>query len=163
MLLRSTPDRLKKAPVDIRRVVLSHNPWPKKRLRGAQAAGLRYEKKAAKEIKRLFPSAKASPWFEYVASNCSGMCSPDIVLPVNGVVYVFECKLTDTPYAEQQLYGLYMPVAEAFYKKPARGIIVARHLTKTSDTDRVVITVADALSRSHEMPILHYLGRRLPK
>lgn len=75
-------------------------------------------------------------------------------------MYVIESKLTDTLAAQAQIDQLYRPVLEMAFHKQVRGIVVVRHLTPTSDTGRVVDSLADAMQYMNgKMPILHWLGR----
>lgn len=133
-------------------------PWPsciprRARLRGARAAGIRYEKAVAKAI----PGAKRGPWFEFFDANGHGYCQPDIVVDGHGRVLVVECKLTDIELAQAQLDYLYLPVLREVYRRPVVGLIVVRHLTKVSDRASIHTSLPAAL-RAGDSRLVHWLG-----
>lgn len=138
--------------------------WPtcvprNRRPRGAKAAGLRYERTFGARLAKVFPCAQHGPWYEFFDSNGRGFAQPDYVLVREQGVMVWECKLTDTEAAERQLRGLYFPVLEEVYRLPIFGIIVTRHLTRTSNTALVCTTLGDAIARANGViPVLHWLG-----
>lgn len=132
-------------------------PWPsciphKSRLRGARAAGIRYEKAVAKAI----PNAQRGQWFEYSDANGHGYCQPDILVVGRSTVLVIECKLTDTELARQQLDYLYLPIVEHVYRRPAIGIVVVRHLTRATPRAAICTTLSEALRNRGEL--VHWLG-----
>lgn len=133
------------------------NPWPRTRLRGSRAAGIRFQKATARAI----PGARTDKWFEFFDSHGLGYCSPDIILPFGGEVFVLECKLTATDEADVQLSGLYLPVVSHHTKRAARGIIVVRHLRPQVDLSRVRTGLRSCLRDATPayFPILHWLGR----
>lgn len=133
------------------------NPWPRERVRGSRAAGLRFQKVVAKAI----PGAHSDKWFEFADRHGLGYCSPDIILPTRGPVYVLECKLTAVPEADAQLGGLYLPVVAHFTGREARGIVVVRHLRPQVDVSRVRADLRTCLKDATPtyFPILHWLGR----
>jgi hypothetical protein len=133
------------------------NPWPRARLRGSRAAGIRFQKAVARAI----PGSTTDLWFEFLDAHGLGCCSPDIILNIRGTLYVLECKLTAVPEADAQLGGLYLPILAHYTGREARGIVVVRHLRPQIDTSRVR---ADLRACLHDatptyFPILHWLGR----
>ncbi len=133
------------------------NPWPKARLRGSRAAGIRFQKVVARAI----PGAQANKWFEFLDIHGLGYCSPDILVPTKGPIYVLECKLTAVPEADLQLAHLYLPVVAYYTGREARGIVVVRHLRPQVDVSRVRADLKSCLRDASPtyFPILHWLGR----
>ena len=94
----------------------------------AQRAGLRFERKALKFLKREFGRQfTPSQWFRYTTeTNPMGWCQVDGLARVNNLLIVFEVKTTFTSDAWWQLRKLYEPVVKVAYETaPAR---VLRHL-----------------------------------
>jgi len=100
----------------------------KARPRGAKALGLQYERQLA----AAFPHGRAGQWFSFVDANGSGYCQPDLLLVLPEGPLVMECKLTWVPEAHSQLTQLYLPVVSMALGKPARGLVVCKHLTPSA-------------------------------
>jgi hypothetical protein len=127
--------------------------------RNAQAVGIRYEKavgSAARDLK--WGKVLCGQWFEFSDWNGAGYCQTDVLIVRQFDVIVLECKLTEVLDARIQLEDLYLPVVEKVFDRLARGVVVARHLTKTTNTDRVFDNLPAALLAGH-CPILHWIGR----
>ncbi len=133
------------------------NPWPKTRLRGTRAAGLRFQRAVARAI----PLGQADQWFEFSDRHGLGYCSPDLILVGSRLIVALECKLTAVPEADAQLADLYLPILAHHYGREARGIVVVRHLRPQVDQSRVRTALRDCLKDASEsfFPILHWLGR----
>jgi hypothetical protein len=129
---------------------------PRTRSRGVKALGLRYERLVGRAL-GAWPGLRLGPWFEFCDANGRGYCQADALIIQPDLVVVLECKLTDVPQADLQLEGLYKPVLEHIYKRRVHGVVVTRHLTRTTDLSRVTDSFAGALARPR--PILHWLGR----
>ena len=128
---------------------------PRSRPRGVRALGLRFERALA----RALPTATHGQWWEYEDSDGHGYCQTDILLPWDGGFAILECKLTDTEAAREQLEELYLPVVRKALRKPVTGIIVTRHLTRTSDLSKVHDSLGLALIASRtRIPVFHWLG-----
>jgi hypothetical protein len=142
---------------DLRWVQPRTNPWPKSRLRGSRAAGLRYQRAVARAI----PVARADEWFEFLDRHGVGCCSPDLILVGSRLVFALECKLTAVPQADAQLAGLYLPVLAHHFGREARGIVVVRHLRPQVDLSRVRADLKSCIrdATATYFPILHWLGR----
>lgn len=137
---------------------------PKRKVdyRNPKAVGLRFERKVGLAIKelRLGPTLQGQ-WFEFTDANGHGYCQPDVIVELPDMDVIFECKLTDVEEAQSQLEGLYVPVVSRAFRRPARGVIVARYLTCLRSPDRVVDSVQAALGADPAWlcPILHWIGR----
>lgn len=157
--MNSTPGVLRAARrvEGLRWVQPRANPWPKARLRGSRAAGIRFQRVVARAI----PEARADKWFEFLDTHGLGYCSPDLILPTRGPIYVLECKLTAVPEADAQLAHLYLPVVAHYTGREARGIVVVRHLRPQVDQSRVRADLRSCLrdATGAYFPILHWLGR----
>lgn len=133
------------------------NPWPRVRLRGSRAAGIRFQK----TVGRAIPTAKRDQWFEFLDVHGLGYCSPDLFLLGHTYTWVLECKLTATDEADAQLGGLYLPILAHYSGREARGIVVVRHLRPQVDLSRVRADLRACLRDATPtyFPILHWLGR----
>lgn len=97
----------------------------------AQLAGKKYERQFGKWLEGEYTSELVAhePWIEFFDEGGKGFAAPDYLLFLNGVVVVFECKLTNTPEASQQLVGLYRPLVEmVFTPSPVSLVTVCRNL-----------------------------------
>jgi len=129
--------------------------FPPTRKTAAQRAGLRYERAVGRRV----PDGLLGPWFYFRDEFGHGYCQPDVVI-LGPVVVALECKLTITPVAETKLRELYLPILRAVYTRPARGVVVARHLAPGFQGGPVVSTLAAALTCPHDViPVLHWLGK----
>jgi hypothetical protein len=127
-----------------------------RRVRGSKRYGIRYESAVAKAT-----GGMQGLWWAYLDANGRGYCQTDIVLAYSGEVFVLECKLTEVDDAWRQLASLYIPVVSLALKHPAKGIIVARHLSKRSDRSAVCTRLEDAMAeaQSSYFPTLHWIER----
>lgn len=90
----------------------------KRRLTGARAAGVRYEKKIHEEFIRRFPKHYLpSPWFEFWDVHGRRWCQPDglIIDAVQGLIVIVEVKHHHTGEAWWKLHKLYLPVVRKFF------------------------------------------------
>ncbi len=113
------------------------------RASGVRLKGLQYERAVGRA---LGPGWQHGLWFKFCDEGGVGYCQPDFIRVLPTTVVVLECKLTDVMEAKGQLLGLYLPVMRHLYSRPARGIIVAKHLTPGST--RVVDSLEAALADS---------------
>lgn len=136
-------------------------PWPApRRLKGAMAAGLAYERALAEQ----FPEGLHGQWLEYLDANGLGFAQPDLQWDHGAVTYVLESKLTWVPSARSQLEDLYLPLLRFLYpRRDFRGIIVAKFLTPETPEALVCSDFKSAvlLTRT-SLPIFHWLGPRFP-
>ena len=126
-------------------------PWPKSRPRGTKAQGLTYERKVGAKL----PDAIHNPWFRFKDKLGLAYCSPDYILWENGYPMVLECKLTDWRGAWDQLTGLYLPVMQWIYDKPAVPIVIVKY---ASPGVRLVGSLAEAKALAPFQPALHWIG-----
>lgn len=132
---------------------------PKARLKGAKAAGVRYEKRVAAAI----PAAEPGQWFEFCDANGPGHCQTDLLIVGKKHVVVLECKLSNVELGRAQLAELYLPVVQRVWpERKVLGIVVARHLSQEPDLWRVVETLDEAICKASAekiIPTLHWLER----
>ena len=121
--------------------------------RGAKGRGLAYEHQVAEAL----PHAFHGPWYEYWDANGRGWCQPDLVLRGSRIIVVCEVKLTWTPQATSQLSDLYVPILLRAHNLPVRSLIICRNLTPRVPF-QVYGSMREALSSSHTIPIVHWLG-----
>lgn len=123
---------------------------------GSKRYGLRYERQVAERTGGMH-----GIWWLYRDRAGPHYCQTDVVLLLDGLAFVLECKLTEVVEARSQLAGLYLPVVSAALKREARGIVVVRHLSKESQLDRVVTSLSEALkcATPRYSPTLHWIGR----
>ena len=131
--------------------------------RGAKLKGLQYERAVAGALPLGWLHGQ---WFKFCDENGVGYCQPDFLRITASVVFALECKLTDVMEAKAQLLGLYLPVLQFVFQRPARGVIVARNLTPESTN--VVDSLSNAMERVGTLPTLHWpwpqklVGKRGP-
>ena len=128
--------------------------------RGVKAVGLRFERSVGKAITSLLSNVHLGQWIEWRDDSGVRYCQPDVYHVASDRVVVFECKLTEVEEARGQLLGLYLPLLRIVYSRATLGIVVARHLSKESDTSRVCDSLEGALLRARVgIPTLHWLGK----
>lgn len=134
---------------------------PKSRPRGAKAAGLRYEKALAKAL----PAAKHGQWFEFEDRNGRGWCQTDLLLIRDHEVVILEAKYTWTQEGHFQVNGLYRPVVEIAFGKPAVGVVVCKVLTQQTPREGISGTMEGAVLawRTYGHGIWHWLGMKPPR
>jgi hypothetical protein len=131
------------------------NPWPKAKLSGLPAQGMRFQNRIAKA---LLGQAKGSfavtsnPWFEFCDRNGIGLCSPDILLNGPSGIVVIECKLTYTERALEQLFGLYLPVVELFFGVAAKSVVVVGGIGREQPLGPILGTLRDAIFAPKSFP-----------
>lgn len=104
-------------------------PYKDRRLRGAAARGLAYERRVGKYLyRRTRPRANdlraqllQGPWIRYEDAHGYGAARPDHVLVQPGLLWIIECKLTHTGAARSQLLDLYLPLCSTIW--PNRGVV----------------------------------------
>lgn len=120
-----------------------------------------FERRFAEALQKSWPDRTlAGQWFHFRDVNGVGFCQTDALLVTEKEIIIFECKLTDTDQGRTQLTQLYYPVVEMACGKKVRGVIVSRHLTRTTDIKNTTNILADALRIPASMiPILHWRER----
>jgi len=128
-----------------------------KRVRGAKAAGIRYEKLLAKAL----PGAEHGVWWKFRDSNGGGYCQTDLILAKDNFALVLEAKYTWTPAGHGQIEDLYSPVLGMALARPVKGIVVCRNLLPNMPSDIVVTTDPKAAGRmalAGLRVVLHWTG-----
>lgn len=103
---------------------------PVKRLRGAKARGLTFERKFIRFLKRSLPQGVIYPnqWIKFLDANGRGYAQPDVFLLFKERIVLFECKLTENLSAQRQLLHLYEPLLFHIYARPVVKIQVCKNL-----------------------------------
>lgn len=114
---RIVPPRSFRAANDVQWAAFSAKPPPfirPPRVKGARAAGLRYEAKAQQHFQALWGEYYVpGPWFRFGDGQGKvRWCQPDglLFLPYTGKIIIVEMKLQHTSDAWWQTKWLYMPV-----------------------------------------------------
>lgn len=90
----------------------------KRRVTGARANGIKYEKKVHEEMLRQYPKHYLpSPWFNYFDVYGQRWAQPDALLidPVQGQIIVIEVKHHHIGEAWWKLHYIYLPVVRMFF------------------------------------------------
>ena len=143
----------------------SRSPHSKEKLTGIQAQGIKYEKKAGREVTRFFADQgaeiKVGPWIKFEDENGPGYAQPDILVIFEELVWIIECKLTYHPYALLQLQGLYQPLLKNLHKGvPQIHIVCCHNLTETEPGlfPPTIATLHEVMEQDSEYYIWHWLG-----
>lgn len=104
-------------------------PWGgKEKLSGAKAAGKAYERKLVRSLlAQKLPEGMLllyNKWIEFQDGSGHHFAQPDILLTTPDLVICLECKLTQTPFAFDQLWYLYKPLLEKLW--PQRRLYLAQ-------------------------------------
>jgi hypothetical protein len=135
---------------------------PGSRPRGAKAEGLRYERSLAKGLGSKF---RCGMWWEFRDDGGIGCCQTDFFGKAKQWIILLETKLTWTPEAEEQLYGLYVPVVAMAMQVPRSQvlpIVVCKYLTREAERP-ICFTLKEALEQSMNVSapfcsVWHHLG-----
>jgi hypothetical protein len=132
---------------------------PTARVRGAKAAGLRYERALARHL----PESAHGVWFEYNDENGHGYCQPDLLFSfLPDFVAILEVKYTLVLDAFSKLHDLYIPVISLAMNAPAVGVVVVRNLTPgIKDVHRDLASAALASYEAQYPTILHWRDQNL--
>lgn len=113
-----------------------------------------YERKVVAALAKRWPDVRPGVWFSFTDGNGPGICQTDAFLVLPHEVVVFEVKLTACRYGHEQLAGLYCPILSHLYKRPARGVQIAKNLQP--ETPGPVLSDLDAfLSSSLPLALVH--------
>lgn len=135
----------------------------KTRVRGARAAGIRYEKKVHAEFLRRYPRHYLpSPWFQFWDIHGQRWCQPDGLLidPAQNLIVISEIKHHHTGEAWWKLIRLYLPVVRQFFGADweYRCIEVVRYYDA-----QVCFPGAQLMRHPHAMPQLPHVGVHICK
>ncbi len=113
----------------------SDGPFPtQKPRRRAQKAGLAYEKKVGRTLKRMLRDGelqgelRLNQWILFADDNGIGWAQPDIYLLMEKSILLMECKLTQSDVATPQLLSLYLPLLRKIYNLPILCLQVCHNL-----------------------------------
>lgn len=140
-----------------------------RRKKGVKAVGLRYEDRAAEAIYRASNGASTQgQWWEYFDAVLGlRHCQTDVIItgaydPITDRQnrYIVEVKLTEVEEARSKLEDLYLPIVRRATADNVFGIVVSRHLTRTTARHTVVDSLSAAMRAAHyTIPVLHWLAK----
>lgn len=102
--------------------------------RRAHKAGLAYEKKVSRALKRMVVAEElsgelfAGQWILFTDENGVGWAQPDIYLLMLDRILLIECKLTQSDVATPQMISLYLPLLRKIYNLPILCLQVCHNL-----------------------------------
>lgn len=100
----------------------------------AQKAGLAYEKKVGRTLKRMLRQEelegelRANQWVQFSDENGIGWAQPDFYLLMENGILLMECKLTQSDSATPQLLSLYLPLLRKIYNLPILCLQICHNL-----------------------------------
>jgi hypothetical protein len=130
----------------------------RRRPRGAKGAGVKFEKEFAK---KCGAAGLHGQWFEFHDRGGRGYAQTDVLLFTSEATFVVECKLGNIEAGQAQILELYKPILEFVYRRPAYGIVLARHLTENPIPGHTVASLHDAMrfARSGKIAVLQWRER----
>ncbi len=125
-----------------------------KRVRGAKAKGLAYERKFGKylETQRLGGKLFPHQWFGFIDANGEGIAQSDYFIRRRDEILLFECKLTQCDLAWDQLNHLYRPLLEMLFGLPVWSVLVCKNLREVPEG--LITNLEDA----RDGTTFHWLG-----
>lgn len=111
-----------------------------KRLRGARARGLAYERKVGRHLEQLLAQGQlhgrlfSGQWLYFEDDGGPGHAQPDHFIVRPDSVLLLECKLTQTDLAWEQVEGLYSPLLKHLFNLPVVGVQVCRNLRRADSS-----------------------------
>ncbi len=141
-LLATAVDSVARPTNEVRRIrglkwaeLREDGPFSKAKPRArAQKAGLAYEKKVGRALKRmlqdqtLLGELKLNQWILFADVNGIGWAQPDAYLLRRENILLMECKLTQSDVATPQLLSLYLPLLRKIYDLPILCLQVCHNL-----------------------------------
>jgi len=126
-----------------------------RRVRGAKAQGLRYEKALAHALR----GAEWGRWIEFEDRNGHGWAQPDLFFALREEIVVLEAKYTWVAEGHSQGELLYKPLLEHLFRKKCRVVVVCKVLTPLTPRGRVFGRLEDAVRASAGGScVLHWIG-----
>jgi hypothetical protein len=130
--------------------------------KNAKGEGIRYERALAKGLGAKF---RYGMWWEFKDDGGIGVCQTDFFGKAKDWLIILETKLTWTMDAEEQLYGLYIPVvamAMGMPRSQVLPIVVCKYLTRSASRP-VCDTLKEAIQKAMEInppfcPVWHHIG-----
>ena len=128
------------------------------RLTGSRAAGIAYEKKVIRTLKRRFPTAdlKYHEWLQFADKNGGGYAEPEAYIVLKEFVFLLECKRTGGLAGKLQVTELYAPLLERVYERPVRSLLICKYVTE-STPGPFVQSVEEFLMGSMPFATWHWL------
>lgn len=127
--------------------IAPRNPFPgPKKLSGSAAAGIAFQNKLGRylarqiDLRRLEGKLYSDLWIMFKDRNGEGFAQPDHFLLQPTRIVLIECKLTQNDAAWPQLYGLYKPLVEHLFKRPAICVQAFRRM-RVEEPDRPKISI----------------------
>ena len=109
-------------------------PFAGKRAKGSRAKGYAFERRAMRVLSKRIPDIVQGQWFKYEDVNGHGFAQPDMYVVRDDAVFLFELKTKENDRAWLQLYNLYKPILEFYFKKPVYVLqIVGQAVSKFSE------------------------------
>lgn len=104
---------------------------PTPRLKGSRRQGILYEGRVANKLQTLWgDKVHHGQWFSYKTKDKIGYAQTDILVDLDPLLLLIECKLTSTEYAISQLKNRYLPIVSLAYPKHTiRAIQICRHFS----------------------------------
>ena len=102
--------------------------------RRAHKAGLAYEKKVGRALKRMLRAEELEgdlylgQWVLFADDNGTGWAQPDAYIVRSDGILLIECKLTQSDVATPQLLSLYLPLLRKIYNLPILCLQVCHNL-----------------------------------
>ena len=110
-------------------------PFPKQKPKQrAHKAGMAYEKKVGRHLKRMVQDDQLSgelrlnQWLLFADDNGIGWAQPDAYILMEKRILLIECKLTQSDVATPQLLSLYLPLLRKIYDLPILCLQVCHNL-----------------------------------
>lgn len=117
-------------------------------------AGIRYEKRLGRALRKHYPSLICGPWIAYRERGIAKAAQPDFVLPLADRTVVLEAKHTETEAWEQ--VEKYKELLRMLRGVPSAGVMVCRRVLSEPDWSGVTAR-EDALAGDRDGLWLVYL------
>lgn len=88
-----------------------------------KAEGLLFEQLVGDVVLELGLPNYSRCWFQYQDANGTGWCQVDHGFFKGEIQVLVECKRSYHSYVKRQIFGLYKPVVEFYWKRPALCIV----------------------------------------
>lgn len=112
-------------------------PWPKPKLKGRAAEGLRYQNRALDKFAQLaeYGNLYRDQWLSYNDTHGKHWCQPDAILDLPRHTIVAEVKLSlrREETGIKQLTKLYRPTVGKLFDKPVMLLLIFKHWHGESD------------------------------
>lgn len=150
----------------LRWATFSHRGPPTRRTEGrrhltaSQRRGLRYERRVERPLRQSLPPETElvhGQWIAYKDQGGLGLAQPDYYAVNGEFLWIFECKLTYTDIARQQLQYLYSPLLAHIYPDLHQIlVIIAKNLTPSAPLP--VADLEEVFDLEQEVYLWHLLA-----